>query len=98
MINFFSLDGKLRLWNIPEKKVALWNEVETRNNSRLVTAVNFIQNGKFAVVGTYDGRCIFYLTDTLKYHTMIHVRSSRGKNSQGRKVTGIEPMPGKDKV
>ena len=56
------------------------------------------QNGKFAVVGTYDGRCIFYLTDTLKYHTMIHVRSSRGKNSQGRKVTGIEPMPGEDKV
>ena len=58
----------------------------------------FLQNGKFAVVGTYDGRCIFYLTDTLKYHTMIHVRSSRGKNSQGRKVTGIEPMPGEDKV
>ena len=29
---------------------------------------------------------------------MIHVRSSRGKNSQGRKVTGIEPMPGEDKV
>ena len=38
-----SLDGKLRLWNIPEKKVALWNEVETGNNSRLITAVNFIQ-------------------------------------------------------
>ena len=50
------------------------------------------------MVGTYDGRCIFYLTDTLKYHTMIHVRSSRGKNSQGRKVTGIDPMPGEDKV
>jgi hypothetical protein len=29
---------------------------------------------------------------------MIHVRSSRGKNSQGRKVTGIEQMPGEDKV
>ena len=23
-----SLDGKLRLWNIPDKKVALWNEIE----------------------------------------------------------------------
>ena len=23
-----SLDGKIRLWNIPDKKVALWNEVE----------------------------------------------------------------------
>ena len=50
------------------------------------------------MVGTYDGRCIFYSTDQLKYYTMIHVRSARGKNSQGRKVTGIEPMPGEDKV
>ena len=50
------------------------------------------------MVGTYDGRCIFYSTDHLKYHTTIHVRSSRGKNAQGRKVTGIEPMPGEDKV
>ena len=57
-----------------------------------------LQNGKFAVVGTYDGRCIFYSTDQLKYYTMIHVRSARGKNAQGRKVTGIEPMPGEDKV
>jgi len=29
---------------------------------------------------------------------MIHVRSARGKNAQGRKVTGIEPMPGEDKA
>jgi hypothetical protein len=65
---------------------------------KLLIYLVIFQNGKFAVVGTYDGRCIFYLTDTLKYHTMIHVRSSRGKNSQGRKVTGIEPMPGEDKV
>ena len=53
-----SLDGKLRLWNIPDKKVALWNEVE--GSAKLITTANFIQNGKFAVVGTYDGRCIFY--------------------------------------
>ena len=41
--NIFSLDGKLRLWNIPEKKVALWNEVDVGNTSRLITAANFIQ-------------------------------------------------------
>jgi len=91
-----SLDGKIRLWNIPDKKVALWNEVD--GASKLITTANFIQNGKFAVVGTYDGRCIFYSTDQLKYYTMIHVRSARGKNAQGRKVTGIEPMPGEDKI
>lgn len=29
----------------------------------LITAANFCQNGKLAVVGTYDGRCIFYDTE-----------------------------------
>ena len=56
------------------------------------------QGGRFAVVGSYDGRCLFYSTDQLKYHTQIHVRSSRGKNARGRKISGIEPMPGEDKV
>lgn len=31
--------------------------------SNLITAANFCLNGKFAVVGTYDGRCIFYETE-----------------------------------
>ncbi|XP_076295873.1 WD repeat-containing protein 44 isoform X1 [Lasioglossum baleicum] len=91
-----SLDGKLRLWNIPDKKVAVWSEVD--GQTKLITAANFCQNGKFAVVGSYDGRCIFYNTDQLKYHTQIHVRSTRGKNSTGRKISGIEPMPGEDKI
>ncbi|CAL1278155.1 unnamed protein product [Larinioides sclopetarius] len=91
-----SLDGKLRLWNIPDKKVTLWNELD--GQTKLITAVNFCQNGKIAVVGSYDGRCIFYYTDQLKYYTQIHVRSTKGKNSQGRKISGIEEMPGEDKI
>ncbi|XP_035034838.1 WD repeat-containing protein 44 [Hippoglossus stenolepis] len=91
-----SLDGKLRLWNIPDKKVALWNEVD--GTTRLITAANFCQNGKYAVIGTYDGRCIFYDTERLKYHTQIHVRSTRGRNKVGRKITGIEPLPGENKI
>uniref|UniRef100_A0A915B102 WD repeat-containing protein 44 n=2 Tax=Parascaris univalens TaxID=6257 RepID=A0A915B102_PARUN len=81
-----SLDGKLRLWHIPDKKVALWNEVE---QVKFITAIAFVKNGRFAVVGTYDGRCFFYTTDQLKYHTVIDVRSSRGKNARGHKVTGL---------
>ncbi|XP_070539209.1 WD repeat-containing protein 44-like isoform X2 [Ptychodera flava] len=91
-----SLDGKLRLWNIPDKKVALWNEVD--GQTKLITAANFCQHGRFAVVGTYDGRCVFYDTEHLKYFTQIHVRSTRGKNAKGRKITGIEPLPGQDKI
>ncbi|CAB3400801.1 unnamed protein product [Caenorhabditis bovis] len=80
-----SLDGKLRLWHIPDKKVAVWNEVQVK----FITAITFVKNGKFAVVGTYNGRCYFYTTDQLKYHTVVDVRSTRGKNAKGHKVTGL---------
>lgn len=90
-----SLDGKIRVWNIPEKKVALWNEVSAGAN-KLITAASYCQNGKFIVVGTYDGRVIFFSTEQLKYHTTIHVQSSRSKNR--RKITGIEAMPGEDRI
>uniref|UniRef100_A0A7E4ZYC5 WD repeat-containing protein 44 n=1 Tax=Panagrellus redivivus TaxID=6233 RepID=A0A7E4ZYC5_PANRE len=81
-----SMDGKIRLWHIPEKKVALWNEVE---QVKFITAITFVKNGKFVVVGTYNGRCFFYTTDQLKYHTVIDVRSTRGKNARGHKITSL---------
>lgn len=31
--------------------------------TNLITAANFCLQGRFAVVGTYDGRCIFYETE-----------------------------------
>ncbi|KAF2355217.1 WD40 repeat, partial [Trinorchestia longiramus] len=89
-----SLDGKLRLWSIPEKRVVLWTEVE----GAFITAANFCQNGSYTVVGTYDGRCLFYTTNQLKYNTQFNVRSARGKNPKGRKITGIESLPGENKV
>ena len=116
-----SLDGKLRLWNIPDKRVTLWNEVSGvvtkgtkssdtsgtgKSSHGLITASAFVQNGKFAVIGTYDGRVIFYNTDQLKYFTQLHVRSSSGisqvtsradsarsgRNRKSNKVTGIESV------
>lgn len=44
-----SLDGVLRLWNIPEKKLTLWNEVD--GNTKLITAANFIQVNNFGCKG-----------------------------------------------
>ncbi|KHJ46436.1 WD domain, G-beta repeat protein [Trichuris suis] len=57
-----SLDGKIRLWLIPEKKVVNWNELD---EGQLVTAVTFVKNGELVAVGTYNGRCIFYTSDLL---------------------------------
>lgn len=96
-----SLDGKLRLWNIPDKRVTLWNEVmalptqQSRNATQesvpahgLITSSSFVQNGKFAVIGTYDGRIIFYSTDQLKYFTQIHVSGS-GKNNSSVQISSV---------
>lgn len=90
-----SLDGKLRLWNIPDKKVTMWNEVMStpaKDSEQpahgLITASAFVQNGKFAVIGTYDGRIIFYSTEQLKFFTQLHV----GKHHEKIKITGIESV------
>lgn len=108
-----SLDGKLRLWNIPDKRVTLWNEVmalstqkstqESAPTNGLITSSAFVQNGMFAVIGTYDGRIIFYTTDQLKYFTQLNVSSNKNlltlgqpnssgnqDNRRNKKVTGIE--------
>jgi hypothetical protein len=64
--------------------VAFWNQLPD-----LITAVAFSPDGKTAMAGVLSGLCLFYETEGLKYHTQIHVRSSRGKNAKGSKITGI---------
>lgn len=87
-----SLDGKLRLWNIPEKKVALWNEIQGVNKFAIITAVNFaiFPQMEEIIVGTYDGKCLFYTVDQLKYRRMLTIKTSKRNN---RKVTGIDIHP-----
>lgn len=82
-----SLDSVLRLWSIPDKSVAFWNQLPD-----LITAVAFSPDGKTAMAGVLSGLCLFYETEGLKYHTQIHVRSSRGKNAKGSKITGIKTI------
>lgn len=68
--------------------MAIWNEVE--DVVKFITAITFVKNGKFVVVGTYNGRCFFYSTDQLKYHTVIDIQSSkRNKDSKGPKITSL---------
>jgi len=82
-----SLDSKLRLWSIPDKSVAYWAQVQD-----MVTAVAFTPDGRTAIAGTLSGLCILYDTEGLKAHSQIHVRSNRGKNSKGSKITGIDTI------
>lgn len=41
---------------------------------------------------------IILVLQRLKYHTQWQVRAARNKKARGRKISGIEPMPGEDKV
>lgn len=82
-----SLDMTLRLWSIPDKTV-----VYSVRLPDLITAVAFTPDGKLAIAGLLNGLCMVYDTEGLKFHSQIHAKSSRGKNSKGSKITGIQTM------
>ncbi|KAK4151539.1 WD40-repeat-containing domain protein [Chaetomidium leptoderma] len=82
-----SLDTMLRLWSIPDQAVAFSAQLPD-----LVTAVAFSPDGKVAIAGLLNGLCMFYETEGLKLSSQLHVRSSRGKNAKGSKITGIQTM------
>ncbi|KAI9012009.1 WD40-repeat-containing domain protein [Phycomyces nitens] len=84
-----SLDCKVRLWSIPDKNVSFWNELPS---GQMITAVGFARDGNTACVGSYIGCLFFYETQGLKYNTQISLRTKKGR--KGKKITGIEPMPG----
>ncbi|KAI8354590.1 WD40-repeat-containing domain protein [Choanephora cucurbitarum] len=83
------LDSRVRIWSIPEKRVAFWNELP---NGDAITAAGFTSDGRSVCVGTDQGDLLFYETQGLRYNTQISVKKRRKK--YGKKVTGIEPMPG----
>lgn len=97
------MDGRIRIWSIPEKRVAFWNEIP---DNKLATAIGFTLDGKTVIAGSHDGHCYFFETQSLKYNTQISVlsdnksgrrsnsSSSNNKKSRGPKITGIEVMPG----
>ena len=66
------IDGKFRLWNISDKKVALWNDLNnlSQSSSNFITAVSFCQGGKTIAVGTFDGRCVLYHTEVYAQYVL----------------------------
>eukprot|EP01083_Nonionella_stella_P071189 191090_1 len=83
-----SFDKKIRLWNILDHKVVDWAQTPT-----MVTSATFSPSGDKCVAGLFNGQCIFYQTNGLKYFTQVDCRNRRGKYSKGRKVTGLSFSP-----
>jgi len=88
-----SLDNKLMLWSIEDKK-PLYVQVV----NEFITTIAFTLDGKTAITGSHCGKCSFFATEQLKPGVQIHVHSSRGKNKKGKKITGIEPLPGGEMI
>ncbi|ROW04924.1 hypothetical protein VPNG_07007 [Cytospora leucostoma] len=82
-----SLDMVFRLWSIPDKTVAYSVHLPD-----LITAVAFTPDGKLAIAGLLNGLVMIFETEGLKFHSQIHAKSSRGKNSKGSKITGIQTI------
>lgn len=80
-----SLDTKLRLWSIPDKNVAFVTTVPD-----MITAVSFTPDGRFSIAGCLNGLLNIYETEGLKVSGQINVRSARGRNAKGNKITGID--------
>ena len=86
-----SLDARLRLWSIPDKRVHCWTQLP-----ELITCVSFTSDGALAIAGTFVGLCLFFHTADLRFVSRLHSKSARGKNAKGRKITNIAPMPRAD--
>jgi len=78
---------KLRLWSIPDKSVAFTVTVPD-----MITSVSFTPDGRYSMAGCLNGLLNIYETDGLKPAGNIHVRSARGRNAKGSKITGIDSM------
>lgn len=70
---FFFPFRHVRLWNIPDKRVVYWSLVPIQASpqipvaqTNLITAVNFVDDGRKVTVGTFDGRFLLY-SDSLQY-------------------------------
>ena len=89
-----SLDGLVRLWYIPGHRVADYVKV-----NEMVTAATFSPDARKTVAGSYKGRCRFYTMegDRFEYMTSVDVRNKRGSHSKGRKITGLQFLPGDSK-
>ena len=86
-------DKKLRVWSIREKSVLFWVDL-----SSFITCVTLAAEGRLVIVGDHEGKATFFDTEGLRWVTQIHVRSRRGRNSKGKKISGIRVMPDQESI
>lgn len=94
-----SLDCRVRLWSVSERRVLEWKGLPPGN---MVTAVAFTPSGRTVLAGTSTGVLLLFdvssgpgaAGSTLAYAAQIHVHSRRGRNRAGSKICALRPLPG----
>ncbi|CAN8252811.1 unnamed protein product [Cochlearia groenlandica] len=85
-----SLDGKVRIWSIPDHQVVDWNDLH-----EMVTAACYTPNGQGALVGSYKGTCCIYNTHDNKLQQRKEINlKNRKKKSNHKKITGFQFVAG----
>nr|GLL36993.1 WD repeat-containing protein 44 [Ipomoea trifida] len=84
-----SLDSKVRIWNITDRKVVDW-----KDEKEMVTATCYTPDGKGAMIGSHRGGCRYYSTTDWKLEQQDQFDTQNKKKSQIKKVTGLQYSPG----
>lgn len=85
-----SLDGKVRIWSIPDRQVVDWNDMH-----EMVTAACYTPDSQAALVGSYKGTCRLYDTSENKLQPKCHINlQNKKKKSHLKKITGFQFAPG----
>jgi WD40 repeat protein len=83
-----SLDKKVRIWSIQERKIVDWIDLH-----EMITAACYTPDGQGALVGSHKGKCHVYdISDNmLKHKKQIDLHIKKRKSSQ-KKITGIQVL------
>mmetsp|Transcript_4491 Transcript_4491/g.16402 ORF Transcript_4491/g.16402 Transcript_4491/m.16402 type:complete len:598 (-) Transcript_4491:651-2444(-) len=91
------LDGMVRMFDLKPPSGSLGKNVSQADTKGVVTALAISEDGETLVAGLFEGKCIFYhlLMKEMKIEdergkSIASIKSTKGKNSRGHKITGLQ--------
>ncbi|KAK4396238.1 WD repeat-containing protein 44 [Sesamum angolense] len=84
-----SLDAKVRIWNIPKRKVVDWTDIP-----EMVTAASYTPDGQGAIIGSLQGTCRLYSIEGSRLDHRMDIQTK--KKSQGKKFPTFQSPAKKD--
>ncbi|KAF5953768.1 hypothetical protein HYC85_006624 [Camellia sinensis] len=83
-----SLDAKVRIWSIPDRKLVDYTDLH-----EMVTSACYTPDGQGAMVGSNTGSCHLYSTADCRLEQKAQIETRNRKKSQAKKITGFEFAP-----